>query len=79
MTAYLVRRVLVGILSIFFISVVSFIIIQMPPGDAVDAYTNYRENGSDGRPGRPGRGEGFSSEVLGARQAVAGSVWDVDV
>ena len=44
MTAYLVRRVLVGILSIFFISVVSFIIIQMPPGDAVDAYTNYREN-----------------------------------
>ena len=44
MGAYLVRRVLLGILSIFVISVISFIIIQMPPGDAVDAYTAYRES-----------------------------------
>ena len=44
MGAYLVRRVLLGILSIFVISVISFVIIQMPPGDAVDAYTAYRES-----------------------------------
>ena len=38
MTAYIVRRVLIAMLTVWFISVISFVIIQLPPGDYV---TNY--------------------------------------
>jgi peptide/nickel transport system permease protein len=36
--AYLVRRVLLAVLTIVFISILSFVIIQLPPGDYVDSY-----------------------------------------
>ena len=39
MAAYLARRFLFALISIFAISVISFAIIQLPPGDYVDAYT----------------------------------------
>src|SRR5438309_2775930 len=38
MAAYLVRRVLLAAVTIVFISILSFIIIHLPPGDYVDAY-----------------------------------------
>src|SRR5215471_20130963 len=38
MLAYLVRRVLLAGVTIVFISILSFIIIHLPPGDYVDAY-----------------------------------------
>ena len=38
MTAYLVRRVLWTIPTLFVVSFVSFMIIQLPPGDYVTAY-----------------------------------------
>ncbi|RIK50212.1 MAG: ABC transporter permease [Chloroflexi bacterium] len=38
MTGYLVRRVLYGLLAIFAVSVLSFVIIQLPPGDYVTSY-----------------------------------------
>jgi peptide/nickel transport system permease protein len=36
--AYLIRRLVLAVLTIFAISVISFAIIKLPPGDYVDAY-----------------------------------------
>src|SRR3954452_22125952 len=38
MVAFIVRRLLLAVLTIWLISVLSFAIIQLPPGDFVDAY-----------------------------------------
>ena len=38
MAAYLINRVLLALVTIVFISILSFIIIHLPPGDYVDAY-----------------------------------------
>lgn len=38
MLSYIIRRFLISIPTLFIISVISFVIIQMPPGDFVDAY-----------------------------------------
>ncbi|OUC08492.1 ABC transporter permease, partial [Litorilinea aerophila] len=38
MVAYLIRRVFYGLLTIFAVSVLSFLIIQLPPGDYVTSY-----------------------------------------
>jgi peptide/nickel transport system permease protein len=38
MIAYVVRRLLLALVTIWAISVLSFVIIQLPPGDFVDAY-----------------------------------------
>ena len=38
MLTYLTRRVLLGLLTIWAVSVISFVIIQLPPGDFVDTY-----------------------------------------
>jgi peptide/nickel transport system permease protein len=38
MLGYLVRRVLLALVTIFVISILSFMIIHLPPGDYVDAY-----------------------------------------
>ena len=38
MIAYIVRRLLLAVVTIWAISVASFVIIQLPPGDFVDAY-----------------------------------------
>ena len=38
MIAFLTRRLLLGLVTIWLISVLSFAIIQLPPGDFVDAY-----------------------------------------
>jgi len=47
MIAYIVRRLLLAIVTIWAISVLSFVIIQLPPGDFVDAYiSRMSANGS---------------------------------
>ena len=38
MLTYLTRRLLLGLLTIWAVSVISFVIIQLPPGDFVDTY-----------------------------------------
>ena len=38
MLAYIARRILLGVTSLIFISFVSFVIIQLPEGDYIDAY-----------------------------------------
>ena len=38
MFGYLIRRVMYGLLTIFAVSVLSFVIIQLPPGDYVTSY-----------------------------------------
>ena len=38
MLAYLLRRLLLALVTIWAITVVTFVIIQLPPGDFVDAY-----------------------------------------
>src|SRR5258706_12432229 len=38
MLTYVTQRVLLGVLTIWAVSVISFIIIQLPPGDFVDTY-----------------------------------------
>ena len=43
MAGYLARRFLFGLISIFAISIIALTIIQLPPGDYVDAYTAWNE------------------------------------
>ena len=38
MLAYIVRRLLLAVLTVWAISVLSFVIIQLPPGDYVTSY-----------------------------------------
>src|SRR5258708_540947 len=38
MIAYTIRRFLLALFTVWAISVLSFVIIQLPPGDFVDAY-----------------------------------------
>jgi peptide/nickel transport system permease protein len=38
MLGYIIRRLLLAVVTIIFISILSFIIIQLPPGDYVDSY-----------------------------------------
>ena len=38
MLSYLLRRVVMAVFTTFAISVLSFVIIQLPPGDFVDTY-----------------------------------------
>src|SRR5258708_29398703 len=38
MIAYTIRRFLLALVTVWAISVLSFVIIQLPPGDFVDAY-----------------------------------------
>src|ERR1051326_782744 len=47
MLRYLARRIVLGLFTIWFVSMVSFAIIQLPPGDFVDAYIGRLEE--DGR------------------------------
>ena len=39
MIAYLVRRTLLGLFTLLIVSYLSFVIVQLPPGDLLDAYT----------------------------------------
>ena len=51
MALFLIRRILLGFLSLFFITIVTFFIIQAPPGDYVDQWLQnifFREGGSRG-------------------------------
>ena len=48
MIAYMVRRVLLAILTIWAITILSFLIIQLPPGDFVDTYANTMSAGGTG-------------------------------
>jgi peptide/nickel transport system permease protein len=41
MIAYTIRRLLLALVTIWAISVLSFVIIQLPPGDFVDAYISH--------------------------------------
>ena len=38
MAAFIMRRVLFALLTIWALSVISYIVIQLPPGDFVDTY-----------------------------------------
>ena len=38
MTLFIVRRTLIGLSTVVMLSVISFVIIQLPPGDYLDAY-----------------------------------------
>ena len=47
MLSYLIRRVLLALFTCWAISVLAFAIIQLPPGDFVDAYiSNLSASGS---------------------------------
>jgi len=39
------RRIATALVTIFLISIVAFIIIQLPPGDFVDAYAGHKTQG----------------------------------
>ena len=57
MVRYLTRRLLLGLFTIFFVSLVSFAVIQLPPGDFVDTYISQLEQ--DGRVGSVDEAEGL--------------------
>ena len=61
MTAYLIRRFLQMILIMFIVSIVAFIVIQLPPGDFVDAYVSTISGG-----------ETFTQETIDALRAQFG-------
>ena len=42
MVAYLIRRVFIGLFTIWAISILAFVIIQIPPGDWLDEYEAFR-------------------------------------
>src|SRR5215211_2825573 len=47
MLSYLIRRVLLALFTVWAISVLAFVIIQLPPGDYIDAYiSNLSASGS---------------------------------
>ena len=60
MLRYLTRRVLLGIFTIFFVSLASFAIIQLPPGDFVDTYIAQLE--ADGRVGSAAEGQALREQ-----------------
>ncbi len=41
----IIRRIVSTIVTLFLISIVAFIIIQLPPGDFVDAYAGKKTQG----------------------------------
>jgi peptide/nickel transport system permease protein len=48
MVAFITRRLLIAVLTLWALSVLSFVIIQLPPGDFVTAYISFlTETGSD--------------------------------
>ena len=51
MWAYIARRILLAALSIWVMSILSFLVIQLPPGDAVDRYIEQLYEESGGQPG----------------------------
>lgn len=57
MLRYLTRRVLLGLFTIWFVSMLSFAIIQLPPGDFIDTYIAQLE--ADGRVGSADEAEGL--------------------
>ena len=75
MLAFIVRRLLLAILTIWVISILSFAIIQLPPGDFVTAYIaqalRQRRLGVGG-------GGGGAARALRARAAVLRAVREVD-
>ena len=53
MAAYLVKRTLLGLFTLLLVSFISYVIVQLPPGDQVDAFVNMvHERGSGNAPGR---------------------------
>jgi len=38
MLAYLVRRLMLAVLTVWAVSVLSFVVIQLPPGDYITSY-----------------------------------------
>ena len=48
MIAYLIRRSILALLTIWIISILSFLIIQVPPGDTVDKYIQSLSNEGSG-------------------------------
>ena len=48
MLAFIVRRSLLALLTIWILSMISFFIIQLPPGDFIDTYIFYMVSGGDG-------------------------------
>ena len=48
MLAYIARRILVMIPTLFVISVVSFVIIQLPPGDFLTTMVNEQTSRGEG-------------------------------
>jgi len=68
MVTYILQRLGLALVTIWAISIVSFVIIQLPPGDFVDTYiTNLAASGS--RRGGPG-----PARAVRPRQADLGPV-----
>ena len=88
MITFLVRRFLLAIVTIWLISVLSFTIIQLPPGDFVDTYIAqmaasgsqvFRRGGTgDARDCTGWTGPSMSSTASGSRassRAISASRW----
>ena len=55
MIAYIVRRTLLGFFTLVIVSFFSYVIVQLPPGDQVDAYINQMFSAEGIPPGRDSR------------------------
>ena len=70
MLGYFVRRLLLAAVTVWAITVVTFVIIQLPPGDFVDAYV--AQSARHGLGDHHGGGGGAAAG-LRPRRAAAGS------
>ena len=77
MVAYIVRRVLLSAFTILVISFVSFVIVQLPEGDMVDAYLNLmHERGMGEAPGRTMEQLDVLKEAWGLNRPLIVQWWD---
>ena len=63
MLNFIVRRTLLALLTIWALSIISFVVIQLPPGDYIDTYVTALLEGS-GSPGGGGARGGVFSETV---------------
>jgi peptide/nickel transport system permease protein len=75
MVRYIVQRLILAVLTVWAISVLSFIIIHLPPGDYVTSYIAY--DVGVGERGVRRRSEGLR-EQLGLDKPIHGPVREVD-
>ena len=76
MASYIVRRVLIAVFTLFVISFLTFIIAQLPEGDAVTAYLQRMHERGGMAPGRSYESMAVLREYWGLDRPLIVQYWD---